>query len=346
MARAGIYFSDVKRARDTLVAQGRHPSIDAVREALGNTGSKTTIHRYLRELEVEEGGQSAPVNDAILALVSQLAARLEEEAATQVESMRIQIAEQQAADRRIRSDLQAQLAEARQAHDVVSRQLESSRQETVRVNDLLNQEQIARHTAEQRAVDLGERLADAQRHQTSLEEKHEHARNALEHYRNASKEQREQESRRHEQQVQVLQSEARQAQLTTSVKQEELTRLNKEAAALAAELRAAKQTLYEERQASRAIVKKVEQQQGLETRIVILDTQLAESRARLAEAEQTSTRTGKLCEELRHQNATLQSQLADAKQTSRLEARLAKLDDAVFGKGDVKPDSRSSGKSD
>jgi hypothetical protein len=60
-----------------------------VREALGNTGSKTTIHRYLRELEVEEGGQRAPVSDAILALVSQLAAGLEEEAATQVESMRI-----------------------------------------------------------------------------------------------------------------------------------------------------------------------------------------------------------------------------------------------------------------
>lgn len=224
--------------------------------------------------------------------------------------------------------------------------MESSRQETVRVNDLLNQERIARHTAEQRAVDLGERLADAQRHQTSLDEKHEHARNALEHYRNASKEQREQESRRHKQQVHVLQSDARQAQLTASFKQEELSRLNKEAAVLAAELRAAKQTLYAEREASLALIKKGEQQQGLETRIVILDTQLAESRARLAQAEQTSTRTAKLCEELRHQNATLQSQLADAKQTSRLEARLAKLDVAVFGKGDVKPDSRSSGKSD
>ena len=63
-------------------------------------GAKTTIHRYLRELEVEEGGQKAAVGESLLALVSQLAARLEEEAATQVESMRIQIAEQQAIDSR------------------------------------------------------------------------------------------------------------------------------------------------------------------------------------------------------------------------------------------------------
>jgi hypothetical protein len=236
-----------------------------VREARGNTGSKTTIHRYLRELEVEEGGQRAPVRDAILALVSRLAARLEEEAATQVESMRIQIGEQQAADSRVRSDLEAQLAEARQARDAVCGQLESSRQQTVRVNDLLNHEQIARHTAEQRAVGLGERLADALRHQTSLEEKHEHARSALEHYRGASKEQRELETRRHEQQVQALQSDVRQAQLAVSVKQEELTRLNKEAAALATELRAAKQALHEQRETSRALVRKVEQLQGLET---------------------------------------------------------------------------------
>ncbi|CAJ0884947.1 MULTISPECIES: DNA-binding protein [Ralstonia] len=55
MARAGLSRLDVKRARNSLVAQGQHPSIDAIRIALGNTGSKTTIHRYLKELEEEEG---------------------------------------------------------------------------------------------------------------------------------------------------------------------------------------------------------------------------------------------------------------------------------------------------
>ena len=57
MARAGIYKSEVLRARDKLLAMGRNPSIDAVREELG-TGSKSTIHRYPKALaEEERGGQ-------------------------------------------------------------------------------------------------------------------------------------------------------------------------------------------------------------------------------------------------------------------------------------------------
>ena len=53
MARAGIYKSEVVRARNNLLAMGRYPSIDAIRGELGNTGSKGTIHRYLKEIEEE-----------------------------------------------------------------------------------------------------------------------------------------------------------------------------------------------------------------------------------------------------------------------------------------------------
>lgn len=83
MARSGLYKSDVQKARDALQAQGKHPSVDAVRVALGNTGSKTTIHRYLKELEEEEGqglGAKVAVSEALQDLVGRLAARLHEEA--------------------------------------------------------------------------------------------------------------------------------------------------------------------------------------------------------------------------------------------------------------------------
>jgi chromosome segregation ATPase len=225
MARAGVYFSDVKRARDALLAEGRRPSIDAVRTALGNTGSKTMIHRYLREIEAEEGGQKAPISDALLALITQLSDQLQSEAATAVDAIRAEMVEQQAAHERARAGLEAQLIDVRDQLEAVSRQLESSQRELAGLKDQLGDEKIARHTAEQRSLDLEERLADAERHQASLEEKHQHARDALEHYRVASKEQREQESRRHEQQVQALQAELRQAQIAISIKQEELTRL-------------------------------------------------------------------------------------------------------------------------
>ena len=51
MARGGIYKSEVVRARQRLLALGRNPTIDAIRLELGNTGSKATIHRYIKEIE-------------------------------------------------------------------------------------------------------------------------------------------------------------------------------------------------------------------------------------------------------------------------------------------------------
>ena len=83
MARAGIYKSEVVRARNNLLAMGRHPSIDSIRIELGNTGSKGTIHRFLKEIEEEEGGVSGTqvaVSEAIQDLSSRLAERLHEEA--------------------------------------------------------------------------------------------------------------------------------------------------------------------------------------------------------------------------------------------------------------------------
>ena len=56
MARSGLTKSQVREARDRLLAEGRHPSVDAVRHALGDSGSKSTIHKYLKELRSEDGG--------------------------------------------------------------------------------------------------------------------------------------------------------------------------------------------------------------------------------------------------------------------------------------------------
>ncbi|MEA3394461.1 MAG: DNA-binding protein, partial [Pseudomonadota bacterium] len=96
MARAGIYKSEVLRARDKLRATGLHPSIDAVREELG-TGSKSTIHRYLKEIEEEEGpatGNRVAVSEAIQDLVGRLAARVNEEAEERVTTAQARHAEQ------------------------------------------------------------------------------------------------------------------------------------------------------------------------------------------------------------------------------------------------------------
>ncbi|MCQ4347213.1 DNA-binding protein [Pseudomonas stutzeri] len=231
MARGGINKALVQKARQALLARGEHPSIDAVRMELGNTGSKTTIHRYLRELEEAAAGQGTaapPLGEELVALVAQLAERLQQEAWAAVAGEREELAgeragylqqlEQAAARiRQLEADkaaLDAQLQQAQRAHAEEREQRQAAEVEVARLVQ----------AGEDHCLRLADR--DAQIH--SLEDKHRHAREALEHYRAASREQREQEQRRHEAQVQQLQMELRQLQQSLIVRQDELTRLNRD----------------------------------------------------------------------------------------------------------------------
>ena len=231
MARGGLYKSDIQKARDALRVQGKHPSVDAVRVALGNTGSKSTIHRYLKELEEEEGqglGAKVAVSEALQDLIGRLAARLHEEAEAVVTEAQQRFA--------------AQLQERTSA-------LEEARQKAAALGDRLQQietalqEERAAHAATQqtaadrlteiaqlneRTAGLSTRLTEHEAHAKSLEEKHAHAREALEHYRTSVKEQREQEQRRHEHQVQELQVALRQANEALTAKNHELLQLNRD----------------------------------------------------------------------------------------------------------------------
>jgi hypothetical protein len=89
MARTGLTKSQVRTCRDQLLAEGRYPSVDAVRLALGNTGSKSTIHRFLKELAEEGAALDAGVKREDTArslheIVEQLADRLHDDAAQRI----------------------------------------------------------------------------------------------------------------------------------------------------------------------------------------------------------------------------------------------------------------------
>lgn len=339
MARAGVYFSDVKRARDQLVAQGRRPSIDAIRAALGDTGSKTTIHKYLRELDGEETVQNRTVSDAVLALANQLADQLKQDADVDVAAVRAEITALRDEHAAALAAANAQLEETRAQLAAVSAQLTASQNAVANLQDQLHAQQVARSTAEQRSADLGERLHDAQQHQASLEDKHRHARDALEHFRTAAREQRDQETRRHAQQMQVAQVELRQAQQAAALRQEELTRLNKEAAALVAELAAGKQAAFLDRENSRHLARQITRLQAAESRVTLLEGQLADSRARVVAHEDAARLAADahdvLQQEVQKLKATLEAEVVHAKSLSTLEERLAKLDQAVFGAHEV-----------
>jgi chromosome segregation ATPase len=269
MARTGLYKSDVKRARDSLLSQGQNPSVDAVRVALGNTGSKTTIHKYLKELDTEEGSgvRKRTISDALQDLVERLAARLQEETDSRVASIAAEYLDKEKAYADAERQLKQQLADGKAREKQLEAALQSEAAAHAVTRQTQQAEAIARHTAEQQVYGLKERLAENEAHRASLEDKHTHARQALEHYRQAAKEQREQEQRRHEHQVQQLQAEVRQAQQAAAVKQDEITRLNQEGAKLVADLSHASLAVYEAQRLAREQVAKLEQIPRLEQKL-------------------------------------------------------------------------------
>lgn len=231
MARGGVNKAVVQAARLAILARGENPSIDAVRIEMGNTGSKTTIHRYLKELD--DGSERAetpsePIDDELAGLVSRLAQRLKEQAQEPIDQARAQFDQQ-------RKALEIQLTEARQANAELQQQYEiqslALTQESEALQEtrsILQTEQTRNAGLNQALADFELRLNDKDEQIRSLEEKHLHARDALEHYRNAVKEQREQEQRRHESQVQQIQMELRQAQQSALVRQDEITLLHRD----------------------------------------------------------------------------------------------------------------------
>ncbi|WP_312518577.1 DNA-binding protein [Massilia sp.] len=99
MARTGLTKAQVRACRDELLAQGRHPSADAVRLLLG-TGSKSTIHRLLKELAAEapgSGDERRQTARTLQALVEELAERLHLDAERDMQDLRALCADYEAA---------------------------------------------------------------------------------------------------------------------------------------------------------------------------------------------------------------------------------------------------------
>ncbi|WP_060507078.1 DNA-binding protein [Pseudomonas sp. NBRC 111124] len=309
MARGGINKAVVQQARQVLIARGEYPSIDAVRIELGNTGSKTTIHRYLKELEgpkpVALQGQAA-LSDSLTRLVSQLAAQVQEEGDARVEQAEAAFNEQ-------REQLQAQLqlaqqalAAAHQQQEIQAAALAAESERLVTTQNSLQTEQLRSASLNQSLGELQVRLADKEEQVRSLEDKHRHARDALEHYRTASREQREQDQRRHEAQTQQLQVELRQLQQGMIVKQDELTRLHRDNERMLGEHRQAtsqckvKDELLEQRDA---------QIQGLRTILAQAQGASDEMRRQLQVQTQSLEENRAICTEQGRQLQLLQDEL-------------------------------------
>jgi hypothetical protein len=259
MARSGIYKSEVVRARDKLLALGRHPSIDAIRVELGNTGSKATIHRYLKEIEEEvvgATGSKVAVSEAIQDLVGRLAARLNEEADLRANQVTSKSAEKiqllGAATETLKTEVSTGLMQLERSQLALAAEQKEHGLTQGRLRDM----ETSNAALAQEVRDLRERLDAQDLHRQSLEEKHQHARDSLEHFRQSSKEQREQDARKHGQEVLYLQGEVSTANKALATKQNEATVAHKECSRLLAELNLSNAQLHAAMEEARGLRKK------------------------------------------------------------------------------------------
>ncbi|MFT2159853.1 DNA-binding protein [Pseudomonas putida] len=240
MARGGINKALVLKARNALMARGINPSIDAIRIELGNTGSKSTIHRYLQEIESSDVRPQADPNrlsDELTGLVEQLLKRLLEEGNEALSHARSQHEQELGVLHKRIEYLEAEAQQKQREVDSRDAALGSLAEELKVCQSSLQVELTRNARISQSCTDLEVRVLEKDQQLKSLEEKHTHARDAMEHYRNAIKDQREQDHRRHETQLQQLQHELTQVQQTLVVRQDELTRLNRDNERLLSEAR-------------------------------------------------------------------------------------------------------------
>lgn len=95
MARVGITKEQVFAAANQLVAQGTHPSINAVRDVLG-TGSNGTIHKHLKEWTDARPTQKAPEFVLPVELTNSLGKVIEQEKAKAAKEVEDKLAQVQA----------------------------------------------------------------------------------------------------------------------------------------------------------------------------------------------------------------------------------------------------------
>jgi chromosome segregation ATPase len=326
MARGGIYKAEVIRARDKLLAMGRYPSIDAVRQELGNTGSKATIHRYLKEIEEEAGGKSGTkvaISEALQDLVARLAERLQMEADARIAAITTKHADELAEQRQAREAIEAEAAVLRKALEKAQADLVDEQSHHQRTTERLQQEITAHAMATQQVTDLEDRLRAEEEHRRSLEEKHTHAREALEHFRAATKEQREQDQRQHEQQVQYLQGELKTLRNSLVQAQQEAATSSQENARLTSELSRSERSLHDVKAELRALKDVKAELIAAQQQMDRLGRRVVELEAAVGAGNTLNARLEADRAEDRAQIQQLQIQLAEARAAAETQDQLA-----------------------
>lgn len=214
MARSGILYSQVAKAAAQLAATGTNPTVDTVRAALGDTGSKSTIGPMLKRWKAEHEGEAVAAGAGLpadlLVAVKGVYQRLEAGVQAQVEQLN-------AAHNRARQEGMQQLEAESAAGRQVCAERDALSTELVEVKAALAHERDERQhgavaIAVQRAENDGliQRLADRAAEVRMLADQLAQSRQQFNHLQEKAAEQRQNDRQGFDVRIGVLEHETKQ----------------------------------------------------------------------------------------------------------------------------------------
>ncbi|WP_040263279.1 DNA-binding protein [Pseudomonas massiliensis] len=316
MARGGIDKASVDKARKALLAKGQNPSIDAIRIELGNTGSKSTIHRYLKELDQAEGTLAegmGSISDTLSELVGALAQRLHDEAQARIDTAQEAFDTHRARLQGTLNDQAERLVQLERTLADRDLALAGAGEQIARLQETIQAARLDNARLSQAREDLQSRLADQQSQASAWEGKHQQAVEALRQERLDSQALCEQERRHHEAIAMGLQEELRQAQAGLKAVQETLTQRDSDSRHL--------RTALEQGEA---------REQEAQARIAALQGELAQLAALRGQAEGSrDALSQQLAQEREQAREAAAKQLAHTGELAEARARIGWLEQAL-----------------
>jgi chromosome segregation ATPase len=221
MARAGILYSQVAQAAAKLVADDKNPTVDSVREALGGTGSKSTIAPLLKRWKAEHHDAVAGsevglppellqavkgVYDKLQADVQQQLERAREEHLSALQGATDQVAQGEAANRLLTT-----------TNATLSKELDQTKEALAQLQTAHHAQTVAFATLQAENAGLLQRLVDRQGEIEGLHRQLDQARTQFEHYQDATAVQRAEERQQAEQSRLRLESELTEARQNAAV---------------------------------------------------------------------------------------------------------------------------------
>ena len=310
MARAGITYAEVEQAASDLAVDGKNPTVDAGRAALGGTGSKSTLAPMLKRWKSahreQVSAQQQGLPKELLEVVKGLHAHLQQEAQLKVQAAQAGAQAVVAGCRQQLADADAATAELAARRDALEADLAQEKTRREQLETVHHALQLACATAQAQGAGLMQRLTDRQNEIDSLNRQLNQSRTQFEHYQEAVATQRANEREEAQQRCNRLEQELGELRRSLASQQKTITQREAQLEQVSQYSDRLERELHTLRQTHQAVVA---ERQQLGQEIGTQSVLCSELRAQLKTVSQTMSEARSELAVLHHQTPQLQARL-------------------------------------